>query len=170
MSKTKFKQTMRQIMIDWTNDYMNCSPRLRKLNSMLQETVEEKWEPIDGHYFHFVNSLGFVDYTTFTSENLVCKWCIQTGNCFPYTKEGKKMTEETTSVRITQRDIYEKLIEVQAIQIELVAEIKNLKDLPNRMNRVEQKLARFEWIEKLAFSALGAGLSGFVAALWALIR
>jgi hypothetical protein len=80
------------------------------------------------------------------------------------------MAEETTGVRITQRDIYEKLIEVQAIQIELVAEIKNLKDLPNRMNRVEQKLARYEWIEKLAFSALGAGLSGFVAALWALIR
>jgi len=80
------------------------------------------------------------------------------------------MAEETTGVRITQRDIYEKLIEVQAIQIELVAEIKNLKDLPNRMNRVEQKLARFEWIEKLAFSALGAGLSGFIAALWALLR
>jgi len=80
------------------------------------------------------------------------------------------MAEETTGVRITQRDIYEKLIEVQAIQIELVAEIKNLKDLPNRMNRVEQKLARFEWIEKLAFSALGAGLAGFIAALWALIR
>ena len=81
------------------------------------------------------------------------------------------MPEETSgSVRITQAQIYEKLIEMQAIQIELVAEIKNLKDLPNRMNRVEQKLARFEWIEKLAFSALGAGLSGFVAALWALIR
>ena len=81
------------------------------------------------------------------------------------------MPEETSgSVRITQAQIYEKLIEMQAVQIELVADIKNLKDLPNRMNRVEQKLARFEWIEKLAFSALGAGLSGFVAALWALIR
>jgi hypothetical protein len=81
------------------------------------------------------------------------------------------MPEETTgSVRITQRDIYEKLVELQAVQIEIVADIKNLKDLPNRMNAVEQKLARFEWIEKLAFSALGAGLSGFVAALWALIR
>lgn len=80
------------------------------------------------------------------------------------------MAEETTGVRITQRDIYEKLIELQAVQIELVSDIKNLKDLPNRMNRVEQKLARFEWIEKLAFSALGAGLSGFVAALWALLR
>lgn len=80
------------------------------------------------------------------------------------------MAEEQTGVRITQRDIYEKLIELQAVQIELVSDIKNLKDLPNRMNRVEQKLARFEWIEKLAFSALGAGLSGFVAALWAILR
>jgi hypothetical protein len=81
------------------------------------------------------------------------------------------MPEETTgSVRITQRDIYEKLVELQAVQIEIVADIKNLKDLPNRMNAVEQKLARFEWIEKLAFSALGAGLSGFIAALWALIQ
>ncbi len=80
------------------------------------------------------------------------------------------MADETTGVRITQRDIYEKLIELQAVQIELVADIKSLKDLPNRVNQLEQKLARFEWIEKLAFSALGAGLSGFVAALWALIK
>ena len=80
------------------------------------------------------------------------------------------MPEETNGVRITQRDIYEKLIELQAVQIELVADIKALKDLPTRVNQLEQKLARFEWIEKLAFSALGAGLSGFIAALWALIR
>jgi len=80
------------------------------------------------------------------------------------------LADETTGVRITQRDIYEKLIELQAVQIELVTDIKNLKDLPNRMNAVEQKLARFEWIERLAFAALGAGLSGFVAALWSLIR
>ena len=78
--------------------------------------------------------------------------------------------EQTGSVRVTQRDIYEKLVELQAVQIEIVADIKNLKDLPARMNRVEQKLARFEWIEKLAFSALGAGLSGFIAAIWSLMR
>jgi hypothetical protein len=80
------------------------------------------------------------------------------------------MADETTGVRITQRDIYEKLIELQAVQIELVADIKSLKDLPNRVNQLEQKLARFEWIEKLAFLGLGAGLSGFIAALWALIK
>lgn len=80
------------------------------------------------------------------------------------------MADETNGVRITQRDIYEKLIELQAVQIELVADIKALKDLPNRVNQLEQRIARFEWIEKLAFSALGAGLTGFVAALWALIK
>lgn len=80
------------------------------------------------------------------------------------------MADETTGVRITQRDIYEKLIEVNAVQIEMLADIKQLKDLPNRVNQLEQKLARFEWVEKLAFTGIGAGLSGFVAALWALIR
>lgn len=80
------------------------------------------------------------------------------------------MAEETNGVRITQRDIYEKLIELQAVQIELVADIKALKDLPARVNQLEQKLARFEWIEKLSFSALGAGLSGFVAAMWGLLK
>lgn len=80
------------------------------------------------------------------------------------------MADEQTGVRITQRDIYEKLIELQAVQIELVADIKSLKDLPQRVNALEQKLARFEWIEKLAFSALGAGLAGFIAALWGLMR
>jgi hypothetical protein len=80
------------------------------------------------------------------------------------------MPEETTGVRITQKDIYEKLLELQSVQIEIVADLKNLKDLPSRMNRVEQKLARFEWIEKLSFSALGAGLTSFVAAVWSLLK
>jgi hypothetical protein len=79
------------------------------------------------------------------------------------------MPEETTGVRITQKDIYEKLLELQAVQIELVADIKNLKDLPARMNDVEQRLAKFEWIEKLALTALGSGIAGFLAAIWGLL-
>jgi hypothetical protein len=35
------------------------------------------------------------------------------------------MAEETTGVRITQKDIYEKLLELQAVQIELVLDIKS---------------------------------------------
>jgi hypothetical protein len=79
------------------------------------------------------------------------------------------MPDETATVRITQRDIYNKLIELEAIQIEIVADIKNLKDLPSRVNNLERALARLEWVEKLAFTGLGAGLSGFIAALWVVI-
>lgn len=79
------------------------------------------------------------------------------------------MPEETNAVRITQKDIYEKLLELQSVQIEIVADLKNLKDLPQRMNAVEQKLAKFEWIEKLAFTALGSGIAGFLAAIWGLL-
>ena len=79
------------------------------------------------------------------------------------------MPEETQSVRITQAQIYEKLLELHATQIEMVAEIKGLRDLPARMNQVEQKLARLEWIEKLAFTALGSGLTGFIAAMWSIL-
>jgi hypothetical protein len=81
------------------------------------------------------------------------------------------MADDTgTSVRITNLQVYNKLMEVNAVQIEMVAELRNLKELPQRLNEVEQKLARFEWIEKLAFTALGAGLAGFIAALWGLFR
>lgn len=79
------------------------------------------------------------------------------------------MPEETQSVRITQAQIYEKLLELHATQIEMVTEIKGLRDLPARMNQVEQKLARLEWIEKLAFTALGSGLTGFIAAMWSIL-
>jgi uncharacterized membrane protein YjjP (DUF1212 family) len=81
------------------------------------------------------------------------------------------MADDTgTSVRITNLQVYNKLMEVNAVQIQMVAELRNLKELPQRLNEVEQKLARFEWIEKLAFTALGAGLAGFIAALWGLFR
>jgi hypothetical protein len=79
------------------------------------------------------------------------------------------MPEETQSVRITQAQIYEKLLELHATQIEMVTELKGLRDLPARMNQVEQKLARLEWIEKLAFTALGSGLTGFIAAMWSIL-
>jgi len=79
------------------------------------------------------------------------------------------MPEETQSVRITQAQIYEKLLELHATQIEMVTELKGLRDLPARMNQVEQKLARLEWIEKLAFTALGSGLTGFIAAMWGIL-
>ena len=79
------------------------------------------------------------------------------------------MPEETQSVRITQAQIYEKLLEINEVQIEMVAELRGLRDLPGRVNEIEQQVARMEWLEKLAFAALGSGVTGFIAALWSLI-
>lgn len=75
------------------------------------------------------------------------------------------MAEETNGVRITQAQVYEKLLELQAIQIEMVAELRGMRDLPKRMNSAEQKLARFEWIEKVAYLGLGSGISALVMAI-----
>lgn len=81
------------------------------------------------------------------------------------------MAEDTnSSVRITNAQVYEKLMEINAVQIEMVAELRGMRDLPRRVNEVEQKLARFEWIEKMAFTALGSGLSGLVVAIWSVVR
>jgi hypothetical protein len=81
------------------------------------------------------------------------------------------MADETqSSVRITNAQVYEKLMEVNAIQIEMIAELRNLKSLPTRVSRLEQEVARSEWIGKLAFIALGSGVAGFVAAIWSVIR
>ncbi len=81
------------------------------------------------------------------------------------------MAEDTnSSVRITNAQVYEKLMEINAVQIEMVAELRGMRDLPKRVNMAEQKLARFEWIEKMAFTALGSGLSGLVVAIWSVVR
>jgi hypothetical protein len=78
--------------------------------------------------------------------------------------------ETQSSVRITNAQVYEKLMEINAVQIEMVADLRGLKELPARMNMVEQELARGEWISKLAFVALGSGITSFIAALWSLFR
>lgn len=81
------------------------------------------------------------------------------------------MSEDTqSSVRITNAQVYEKLMEINAVQIEMVAELRGMRDLPKRVNVTEQKLARFEWIEKMAFTALGSGISGLCVAVWSVIR
>lgn len=81
------------------------------------------------------------------------------------------MADDTqSSVRITNAQVYEKLMEINAVQIEMVAELRGMRSLPSRVNKLEQEIARNEWISKLAFTALGSGLSGFIVAIWSVLR
>lgn len=75
------------------------------------------------------------------------------------------MAEETTSVRITQGTIYKELREVKETQIQILQKVENLADVPERVRRVEIELARLAWIEKIAYTALSAGLVAIIGML-----
>lgn len=75
------------------------------------------------------------------------------------------MADETNSVRITNAQVYAELLEVKAIQIEAVTELRGMKNLPDRVAAVEQDIARLKVIAGLAYAVFGAILTGVVAAL-----
>ena len=68
------------------------------------------------------------------------------------------MSEETTSVRITQADIYKKQLEHGQILIQVLQKLDHLDDVPDRIREVELTLARLAWIERVAYTGLTAGI------------
>lgn len=75
------------------------------------------------------------------------------------------MADETNSVRITNAQVYEKLIEVSNVQIEMVAEIRGLKHLPGKVAEIDNRLGKVELITKLFYGAYGAALGAVAVAL-----
>ena len=75
------------------------------------------------------------------------------------------MAEETTSVRITQADIYKKQLEHGEILVKVLQKLDHLDDVPDRIREVELTLARLAWIERIAY----AGLTGSAVAIFGLI-
>lgn len=80
------------------------------------------------------------------------------------------MADETSSsVRITNAQVYEKLLEVSNVQIEMVAELRGLKYLPHKVAEIDNRLSKVELIAKLVYGVYGAVLGamavGFVGML-----
>jgi hypothetical protein len=75
------------------------------------------------------------------------------------------MADETNSVRITNAQVYEKLMEINAIHIEMVAELRNMKNLPGKVSAIEQEIVRLKVIAGLAYGMFAAILAGVVTAL-----
>jgi hypothetical protein len=75
------------------------------------------------------------------------------------------MADETNSVRITNAQVYEKLMEINAVQIEMVAELRNMKSLPDKVAAIEQEIARLKVIAGLAYAVFAAVLTGIAAAV-----
>lgn len=75
------------------------------------------------------------------------------------------MAEESNTVRITNAQVYAELLEVKAIQIEAVTELRNMKNLPDKVSAIEQELARLKVIAGLAYGVFAAILAGVVATI-----
>ena len=75
------------------------------------------------------------------------------------------MADENFSVRITNAQVYEKLMEVNAVQIEMVIELRNMKVLPEKISAIEQELARLKVIAGLSYAVFAAVLTGITATI-----
>ena len=72
------------------------------------------------------------------------------------------MSEEKSSVRITQGDIYKKQLEHGDILIKVLQKLDHLDDVPDRLREVELTLARLFWIERIAYVGLGAAIISII--------
>jgi hypothetical protein len=77
--------------------------------------------------------------------------------------------ENSTSVRITNFQVYEKLMEVNENQIEMFAELRGLKYLPNKVADMENRLSKVELIARLVYGVYGAMLGAVGIALVGLL-
>jgi len=81
------------------------------------------------------------------------------------------MADETnSSVRITNAQVYEKLIEVSNVQIEMVVELRGLKYLPGKVADIENRLSKVELIARLVYGVYGATLGAVAVGLVSLLR
>lgn len=72
-------------------------------------------------------------------------------------------------VRITNQMMYAKLLELSENQIEILVEMRQLKDVPDRLHHVELEQARVAWIEKIALAGLGSGIIAIGTSLFNMI-
>jgi hypothetical protein len=75
------------------------------------------------------------------------------------------LSEETNSVRITNAQVYAKLIEVSDVQIQMVAELKGLTHLPGKVAEMDTRLSKVELIAKLVYGVYGAVIGAVAVAM-----
>jgi hypothetical protein len=60
-------------------------------------------------------------------------------------------------------------MDINENQIRMMAELKNLSSLPDRVRQVESRLDRLYWVERVAYSGLGAGMLALTSFIFTLI-
>ena len=65
--------------------------------------------------------------------------------------------------------MYEKLLEVSNVQIEMVAELRGLKYLPQKVAEIDNRLSKVELVARLVYGVYGAILGAVAIALVGLL-
>jgi len=73
--------------------------------------------------------------------------------------------ESSSSIRITNLQVYEKLMELNSVQIEMLVDLRNMKAIPEKVSVIEQELARLKVIAGLTYALFAAILTGITASL-----
>ena len=61
--------------------------------------------------------------------------------------------------------MYEKLLEVSNVQIEMVAELRGLKYLPQKVAEIDNRLSKVELVARLVYGVYGAVLGAIAVAM-----
>jgi hypothetical protein len=75
-----------------------------------------------------------------------------------------------THVKVTINDLYKEQQETNKLLIQLASELKGLSDIPDRVRGVELQVAKMQWIDTSAKTALAGAVVSFIATIFALIR
>jgi len=66
--------------------------------------------------------------------------------------------------------VYEKLLEVSNVQIEMVAELRGLKYLPQKVADIDNRLSKVELIARLVYGVYGTTLGAVAVGLVSLLN
>jgi len=73
--------------------------------------------------------------------------------------------DENPTGRITNHMLYAKQLENEKLLIELAERLAHMEQIPARVRELELQQAKAQWIEKVAYVALTAGVGSIIAAL-----
>lgn len=82
------------------------------------------------------------------------------------------MAEEpqVAHVKVTINDLYKEQQETNKLLIQLASELKSLSDLPERVSKLEIVSAERAWIPRLLWTAVTAGIVGFITSVYSIVR
>ena len=73
-------------------------------------------------------------------------------------------------VKVTINDLYKEQQETNKLLIQLATELKGLSDIPDRVRGVELEIAKLQWIDIIAKTALVGAVASFAGTIFSLLR